>query len=989
MEVSRMKRKILALTLVAMMVLSLVPGFAFAADGDEIDDGVIVPKTNLEVPVEWWRSSTNTTDAAGVPNATYSANAICLNSLTNTNRLAGMSGNRNINMVTNWTLLSAIETPLTGYALKGEGANERLADLVWDGCNPNPDDHYTNDHLHGTYTDYPTATVAEIGTHRFTGTFNLTDALEEADDTADVIFNFKIGVSPTATQSGQVALNDQMFIFVYPLEDAEDINDANFMEYYLFGAGFQRLMMYKDPLSSMNFMGDYPMVHTFRDFAYYPSFDEKAAYDLYGSDYLNWKGPDAKTGGWFGHGTAYHLVDDTNPDTLKLVDIDHLYVSDGLFFLNSEESLVKELKQYDADTLPMDWVVDVFLVNTDAVGGMSQLNVIVNYDEKTFGNGEFYVKKMVRNGDNLEVGQDFTFDAWTDKELVDGKWVGAGRYLNSSTTNESGIATWRVEKFSPALITSVYLFEREDSDYLFGDENLEGFVEVPTYYELPDTLDGADGSLFCNIANPLGSLEIIVEVTASHQLLRWHMEDKEADYYQVIKKDWMDVYKTNYYDVYKTTTQKVFTQKTYDLFAKDFYDVYARDWYYTYEPVYSELNFDSISWNNGNQVCSINKVTITDDDFGTSMVKVPSNDDMTVTGPSGTATFKIDAKNSNNGFSGGWDDINLDKLFSDTEDGTWGNLWNRGAKDAKAYYIWFKGLEPGVLTIYYVHVANNGGNEYRTILKYMYDNETKELKEVERHIVGWKQSEKIYLDDDELYQIEKCRPVDDLRFVKTITEPKVLTKTRTTGPEFIDTEDKNTVFFKKEYQPPIIRNEPVPSTRILPYVVEDGYETVWDPYSKEFDYEIFSDGLSVRSGQVVGGSVIVNDLPAGIYEVVISNEDISLTDTVTVISDDLVTVFFNVIIENPDEDIEGASITILGQMLGKVFEGESIGSKYFRWYIGDKTIVEELDEEIILKELGPKTIKGNKLADVIEDGIHREDLDFPSIEDRESQLGNP
>ena len=368
----------LTLALAALLVLALGPVLASGADGSE------QTISNVPVPVKWSRSG----DAADAVEVECEGNF----------DLGQVYTKPEVHMLSTWSLLNAINANISGYDIYGN-------DLVWDGANQNF--HYTDTHLNGTYTSYPTATINGEGTVRFQGTFDLNDILAGAPAGSE-ISNMKIGVSPYATSNNQVALNDQMFVFLYPA-DAE-LNDDNFMDYYVFGAGFEWLNQW---LGSDGIFGapdtfnDQPMIHTFRDFAYYGgSFEEeRAAYEAFGYELeeLGYPGWDPETG-WFGHGLTYLLEQDKAAG--NFTGMDQLYISDGLFFNNLDSQLVVDLNSYGG-SLPTKWVIDIFAVNTDAVGGISQLQVFANYDEKTFGStGSLVIGKEM--GDKFSMKDSIT-----------------------------------------------------------------------------------------------------------------------------------------------------------------------------------------------------------------------------------------------------------------------------------------------------------------------------------------------------------------------------------------------------------------------------------------------------------------------------------------------------------------------------------------------------------------------------------------------------
>jgi len=489
-------KKILSAALIVMMVLATVPSFALAANGD------VQNIVNKEVPVSWARSLN-------------AENAIAVNDLNNF-ALAQIYTTPNVNMMTNWTLLNAIDANIWGEDADGN-------DLVWDGRNEAY--HYTDIHLHGTYTNYPTATILGEGTTRFQGIFDLNDILDDVP-TGTEIFNLKIGLDPYMTGKNQIALNDQMFVFLYPADVTLD--DENFMDYYVFGAGFQWINQWvpEEAAGTVTFNGK-DLVRTFRDFAYYEGgFEEAAAYTNYGGrltelGYNGWEGNEA---GWFGHGVSYRLFEDL--ENSRLTGIDHLYVSDGLFFHSFDEQLVVDLNQY-GDDLPTDWIIDVFAVNTDAVGGLSKLKVFANYDQETFGsNGAFYVKKMVQAEDiqakdiqakdiqakdvqakdvqakaGYKSGAGFVFDAWTG---ITSSGQPAGEFLGRRATDAAGIAAWDIQGLSSKNVPFVYLFEvgigsEEDGvivitksivdEYVFGAGNPGGYISVPVLNELPDNFE--------------------------------------------------------------------------------------------------------------------------------------------------------------------------------------------------------------------------------------------------------------------------------------------------------------------------------------------------------------------------------------------------------------------------------------------------------------------------------------------------------------------
>ena len=400
-------KHMLIVALVMIMVLSAVP--IIMAATDDATEKI----SNKEVPVTWSRSLN-------------AADAISVNELGNFD-LAGIYRTSKVDMLTTWSLLSSIDPNI-------KGTDENGNDLVWDGGNPDPSAHYTNIHLGGTYTSYPAATISGEGTTRFHGTFDLDDILDGAS-AGDTIFNMKIGIDPSATSAGQVALNDQMFIFLYP-EDAE-LTDNNFMNYYVCGAGFEWLgPWYGDSDSYLSFNG-VPMIHSFRDFAYYGGnfSEEAAAYAQYGPLLagLGWEGSDL---GWFGHGVDYLLYQDLAND--RKTGIDQLYISDGLFYDSLNNELVVDMSGYGSD-LPTKWVLDIFAVNTDAVGGLSKLNVYANYDSNTF-----------RDKGSLEIGKTFG-----DKCSVSGSITGGYPEEAKPTIGKNGKETWDHTKYEHNLATAL------------------------------------------------------------------------------------------------------------------------------------------------------------------------------------------------------------------------------------------------------------------------------------------------------------------------------------------------------------------------------------------------------------------------------------------------------------------------------------------------------------------------------------------------------
>jgi len=361
------------------MVLSLVPLLASESSGS--DQAI----SNAAVDVTWARSG----DAV---------NAVEVNNEGNFD-LSQVYTHSGQQMLSTWSLLNAITPTISGVDADGN-------DLVWDGANQSF--HYTDDHLNGTYTAYPTATIKGTGTVRFQGTFDLNSILTGAP-AGSQITNLKIGVNPYVTGDNQVALNDQMFVFLYPAD--VQMTDANFMDYYVFGAGFDWVNQWLGPngeFGTPESFNGVPMIHTFRDFAYYSGGydEERAAYEAYGYElaglgYPGWEGSDL---GWFGHGTTYLLNQDKANGNLN--GWDQLYISDGLFFNNLDSNMTVDLSKY-GDNLPTNWVIDIFAVNTDAVGGISQLNVFANYDESTFGStGSIQLSKEM--GDKCSINDSIT-----------------------------------------------------------------------------------------------------------------------------------------------------------------------------------------------------------------------------------------------------------------------------------------------------------------------------------------------------------------------------------------------------------------------------------------------------------------------------------------------------------------------------------------------------------------------------------------------------
>jgi len=1108
MEVSVMNRKVLALALIAMMVLSLVPGFALAADGDVRNE-----IRNAPVTVDWSRSG-KAVDAVAVEiesGLTFDISQIYRRP--------------DVRMVASWTDLNAIDTYISGFDLIRTDV-----DLVWDGGNLLASDHYTNDHLHGTYTHYPTATIDGEGTVRFTGTFDLTEVLGGASPDG-VISNLKIGLDPYETQSGQIALNDQMFVFIYPA-DAE-LNDENFMDYYVFGAGFQWIDQWvpENSAGTLTFNGE-PMIRSFRDFAYYNSFDEeRAAYEAYGH-LLTDDGWNGTTNGWFDHGVTYLL----NSDLARgdLTGLDHLYVSDGLFFPSMGNELVIEFDE--SASLPTQWVIDIFAVNTDVVGGLSKLNVIVNFDEETFGKtgnltigktmgqkvdisgsitgGYLYADEidgviptanngklnhdeykhslsgkfkenggswfqfneftgeggsfLLVQGDKLNVVGGYTItadgDGWFTITMDDAlsaigakvsisNTIQAAQNKNDDAYNANNIWTTApgqqqfsgsgnsFQIFAPWVNTEetvyVYMHLEGLTGYkdTFGVEAgttftvnvmgpsfpegqdfqvpLNSFISlsglIPGVYTVKEVEEGYIPTYFVNgtlvqtggeitvVVEALkttdvkilnrpgeiqkGSLEITVDVESWHNEVESH-DEYTQDWYNEYTQDWYNLYTQDWFDVYKQNWYNEYTQDWYNVYAQDWYNVYAQDWYDVYEPVYTELKFDALSWNNGNQVSSINKVTILDSYFSASMIKVPSNDNMTVQNPTGTRTFTIDASRSNNSFGGSLNDIDFGKL-SGAKENTWGNLWNRGAKDDKAYYIWFQGLEPNALIVYYVHVANNGGNEFKTIQRFMYADG--ELTLLEDRLVDWQKTNTVY----SLRLVEEDVQAENLRFVETITKKPVFSGKISEEASLFKTIYKDEITEKILVGDPVfIQRVDVQESKRLVMTIERSTRIIDDV---EFFYEVYNaaDEL-VASGPISnGGSEVIDNLVTGLYKVILSGDSIDNAEKIIeVFANQQASANFNdipaligadVVIRLDDVINDGEHLTDVindGEQLPDVFAGEQLPDVVKKTQLDDVFI-----QGIHILKLD-KTINGIQIDDVIIQGVHIPELDQPLASDR-------
>ncbi len=434
-----MKRKLLATILAVVMVFTLLPATVVAAEDND---------NNIALPVSWTRSEN-------------AANAIAVNGGFG---LSQIYQTPNVNMTATWAALNAIDANIE------EGADP-LNNRVWDGGNPDAANHYTNQHLHGTYTEYPTATITGEGTTRFRGTFSLKDLL----DAGTTLTNLKVGLSMEATDNQQIALNDQMFVFVYPADAV--IDEANFMDYYVFGAGFQWINQWvpEGTSGTVSFNG-VDVVRTFRDFGYYPSFgEEAAAYEAYGSliEGLGYPGWQGMTEGWFGNGVNYRLYDDLANGALT--GINHLYVSDGLFFHNFDSQLEVDLTT-GYDTIPENWIIDIFAVNTDVVGGLSKIGVYANWEPTVTKNGVFSLQKMVEVADGYVSGEaGFVFNAYAG---IDSEGNPVGDIIATATTNDAGIASFKSDDLVPG--EKYYVFEAMDADqsliYIFGAQG--AYIEI-------------------------------------------------------------------------------------------------------------------------------------------------------------------------------------------------------------------------------------------------------------------------------------------------------------------------------------------------------------------------------------------------------------------------------------------------------------------------------------------------------------------------------